>query len=152
MTAPVLWFLLGVAFLGVEVLSMTLVLIFFAAGAWAAAGAAWCGAHFVWQIVVFMLCSLLTLYFLRRRLRAVFSGQTRAAAAESGHPLTNRQGTVSRIIRPGAVGEICVGGSFWRAVADSPIHEGTPVRVLGGMPGDELVVRVTRTEKTPEEK
>ncbi|MDR2055859.1 MAG: NfeD family protein [Desulfovibrio sp.] len=152
MTVPVLWFLLGVAFLGIEVLSMTLVLIFFAAGAWAAAGAAWCGAHFVWQIAVFMLFSLLTLYLLRRRLRAVFSGQTRAAAAESGHPLADRQGAVSKTIRPGAVGEICVGGSFWRAVADSPIHEGTPVRVLGCVPGDELVLRVARAEETPEEK
>jgi membrane protein implicated in regulation of membrane protease activity len=152
MTASVLWFLLGVAFLGIEVLSMTLVLIFFAAGAWAAAGAAWCGANFVWQIAVFMLCSLLTLCFLRRRLRTVFSGQTRAAAPEGGHPLADRQGTVSKAIRPGVVGEICVGGSFWRAVADSPIHEETPVRVLGCVAGDELVLRVARAEKTSEEK
>jgi membrane protein implicated in regulation of membrane protease activity len=152
MTAPVLWFLLGVAFLGIEVLSMTLVLIFFAAGAWAAAGAAWCGAHFAWQIAVFILCSLLTLCFLRRRLRTVFSGQARAAVTEGGHPLANRQGTVSKTIRPGAVGEICVGGSFWRAVADSPIHEGRPVRVLGGVPGDDLVLRVTGAKETPEEK
>jgi membrane protein implicated in regulation of membrane protease activity len=152
MTAPVLWFLLGAAFFGIEVISMTLVLIFFAVGAWAAAVAAWCGANFVWQIAAFMLCSLLTLCFLRRRLHAVFSGQTRAAVAEGGHPLTNRQGTVSKIIRPGAHGEICVGGSFWRAVADGLLHEGTPVRVLGCLPGDGLVLRVARTEETREEK
>ena len=152
MTAPVLWFLLGVVFLGIEVLSMTLVLIFFATGAWAAAGAAWCGAHFAWQIAVFILCSLLTLCFLRRRLHTVFSGQSRAAVTELGHPLADRQGTVSKIIRPVAVGEICVGGSFSRAVADSPIHEGTPVRVLGCVSGDELVLRVAEAEGIAEEK
>ena len=147
MTAPVLWFLSGVLLLLIEVMSPAFVLLFFAAGAWAAAGAAWCGAPLAWQIAVFMLCSLLTLLFLRRRLRAVFSGRSKTAVITDGHPLTDRQGIVSKGIHPGIIGEIRIGGSFWRATADSPLNEGTPVQVLGCVPGNELVLRVVRAEE-----
>ncbi|MDR2574008.1 MAG: NfeD family protein [Desulfovibrio sp.] len=147
MTAPVLWFLSGVFLLLIEVMSPAFVLLFFAAGAWAAAGAAWCGAPFAWQIAVFMLCSLLMLLFLRRRLRAVFSGRSKPATITDDHPLMDRQGIVSKGIHPGIIGEICAGGSFWRAMADSALNEGTPVRILGCVSGNELVLRVIRAEE-----
>jgi membrane protein implicated in regulation of membrane protease activity len=147
MTAPILWFLLGTAFLGIEVTSMAFVLIFFTVGAWAAAGAAWCGASLEWQIAIFMLGTLLTPAFLRRRLRAVFNGQSQAAVITNDHPLTGKQGIVSRNILPGAIGEICVGGSFWRATADAALDEGMPARVQGCLPEDGLILRVTLAKK-----
>ena len=42
----------------------------------------------------------------------------------------------------GEVGEVSIDGSFWRAVAETEIHEGRPVRVLGTQPGDALMLRV----------
>lgn len=84
MSAPLLWFLLGLAFLLIELMAPTLVLIFFGAGAWVTACVALLGLSLNWQLVTFIFVSLFTLLFLRRHLRAVFGGgptgsMTRAA-------------------------------------------------------------------------
>lgn len=153
MSAPLLWFLLGLAFLLVELAAPTLVLIFFSAGAWVTACAALLGLPPAWQLVLFILVSLLTLLVLRRHLRAVFGGRAhRAADADAqgghapGHPLTGRVGLVSKALRPGEVGEVSIDGSFWRAVADEEIHAGRAVRVLGTRPDDALLLRVAPTK------
>ena len=70
MNAPLLWFLLGLFFLFVELLAPTLVLVFFGAGAWVTACAALLGLPPAWQLVLFILVSLLTLLLLRRHLRS----------------------------------------------------------------------------------
>ena len=79
-------------------------------------------------------------------MRAVFGGRAHRVDDQGGHapthPLTNRVGTVSKTLRPGEVGEVSIDGSFWRAVAETEIHEGRPVRVLGTQPGDALMLRV----------
>ena len=80
MNAPLLWFLLGLVFLFVELLAPTLVLVFFGAGAWVTACAALLGLPPAWQLVLFILVSLLTLLLLRRHLRAVFGGRAQRAA------------------------------------------------------------------------
>ncbi len=146
MSAPLLWFLLGLAFLLIELMAPTLVLIFFGAGAWVTACVALLGLSLNWQLVTFIFVSLFTLLFLRRHLRAVFGGRAHRVDDQGGHapthPLTNRVGTVSKTLRPGEVGEVSIDGSFWRAVAETDIHEGRPVRVLGTQPGDALMLRV----------
>ncbi|WP_304679908.1 NfeD family protein [uncultured Desulfovibrio sp.] len=154
MNAPLLWFLLGLFFLFVELLAPTLVLVFFGAGAWVTACAALLGLSLGWQLVLFILVSLLTLLLLRRHLRAVFGGRAQRAAdadAQGGqapsHPLTGRAGVVSKALRPGEVGEVSIDGSFWRAVAEVEIHTGRTVRVLGTQSDDALLLRVTATEK-----
>ncbi len=155
MSAPLLWFLLGLAFLAAELATPTLVLLFFGAGAWAAACSALLGLAVSTQVEVFILVSLLTLMLLRRHVRAVFHGRARQAEDADGahdpdgeaappHPLTGRTGVVSKALRPGAVGEVRVDGSFWRAMAAAPLAAGSPVRVTGSQPGDTLVLRVER--------
>lgn len=152
MSSSLLWFLLGIAFLLAELMTPATVLLFFGVGAWAAAAAALLGLATGWQLAAFMVVSLLTLIFLRRHLRAIFSGRSHKAAAENSqpqaHPLSGRQGIVSRTLRPGQVGEVSIDGSFWRAVAQSEIHEGRPVRVLGTLPADALVLRVAPLDHT----
>ena len=66
MSAPLLWFLLGIAFLLIELMAPTLVLIFFGAGAWVTACVALLGLSLNWQLVTFIFVSLFTLLFLRR--------------------------------------------------------------------------------------
>lgn len=146
MSPSLLWFLLGIGFLLAELMTPATVLLFFGVGAWAAAAAALLGLATGWQLAAFMAVSLLTLIFLRRHLRAIFSGRSHKAATESrqpqAHPLSGRQGVVSKTLRPGHVGEVSIDGSFWRAVAQNEIPEGRPVRVLGTLPADALVLRV----------
>ena len=152
MNAPLLWFIVGVAFFVAELMTPAMVLLFFGVGAWASALAALLGMDLAWQIVVFICISLLTLLFLRRRLRAVFGGRSsRNPSANcdgqdeeqcAPHLLTGRQGVVSKALRPGQVGEISIDGSFWRATAHEHIAAGSPVLVLGADPDNALVLRV----------
>lgn len=150
MSPSLLWFLLGIGFLLAELMTPAMVLLFFGVGAWAAAGVALLGFSIGWQLTAFMTVSLLTLIFLCRQLRAVFSGRSHKAAMENSqpqaHPLSGRQGIVSKTLRPGEVGEVSIDGSFWRAVAQSEIRLGRPVRVLGTLPADALVLRVAPVE------
>ena len=111
MNAPLLWFIVGVAFFVAELMTPAMVLLFFGVGAWASALAALLGMDLAWQIVVFICISLLTLLFLRRRLRAVFGGRSsRNPSANcdgqdeeqcAPHLLTGRQGVVSKALHPG---------------------------------------------------
>ncbi|MDE7241392.1 NfeD family protein [Desulfovibrio sp.] len=152
MSLPLIWFLLGVAFLAVELVNPTLVLGFFGIGAWVTACAALLGLAPAWQIVLFIAASLLALRLLRRRFRHVFGGRAEAATdphdyggsseAAPPHPLAGHTGRVSRPVRPDGRGEVRIDGSFWRAVAPVYIPEGREVRVLGAMPEDSLVLRV----------
>ena len=87
MNAPLLWFIVGVAFFVAELMTPAMVLLFFGVGAWASALAALLGTDLAWQIVVFICISLLTLLFLRRRLRTVFGGRSsRAGRYVQGRP------------------------------------------------------------------
>ena len=157
MNAPLLWFIVGVAFFVAELMTPAMVLLFFGVGAWASALAALLGMTLAWQIVAFICISLLTLLFLRRRLRTVFGGRSsrNPSANYDGqdcdgqdytqcatHPLTGRQGVVSKTLRPGEMGEISIDGSFWRATAHEHLAAGSPVLVLGADPGNALVLRV----------
>ncbi|WP_165078613.1 MULTISPECIES: NfeD family protein [unclassified Desulfovibrio] len=152
MSLPLTWFLLGVAFLAVELVNPTLVLGFFGIGAWVTACAALLGLATAWQIVLFIVASLLALRLLRRRFRHVFGGRAEAATdphdyggtgdAAPPHPLAGHTGRVSKPVRPDGRGEVRIDGSFWRAVAPVYIPEGREVRVLGAMPEDSLVLRV----------
>ena len=152
MSLPLIWFLLGLAFLAVELVNPTLILGFFGIGAGVTACAALVGLAPAWQIVLFIVASLLALRLLRRRFRHVFGG--RAQAATDAHdyggtgdaapppPLAGPMGRVSKPVRPDGRGEVRIDGSFWRAVAPVFIPEGREVRVLGAEPEDSLVLRV----------
>lgn len=152
MSLPLIWFLLGLAFLAVELVNPTLILGFFGIGAWVTACAALLGLAPAWQIVLFIVASLLALRLLRRRFRHVFGGRAEAATdphdyGGSGetappHPLAGHTGRVSKPVRPDGRGEVRIDGSFWRAVAPVYIPEGREVRVLGAEPEDSLVLRV----------
>ncbi len=158
MNAPLLWFILGAAFLVAELMTPAMVLLFFGVGAWAAALAALMGLDLTWQLITFICLSLLTLLFLRQRLRAVFGGRAHRVPAKTcngnreesctPHPLTGRQGIISKTVHPGNVGEVSIDGSFWRATAHETLAEGSPVRVQGADPGDALMLHVSPVTKS----
>ena len=140
MSLSLFWFLLGLAFLAVELVNPTLVLGFFGIGAWLAALVALTGLSPGWQVVLFIAASLLALRLLRRRFRHVFGGRAEAATdphdyggrgdSAPPHPLAGHTGRVSKPVRPDGRGEVRIDGSFWRAVAGEYIPE------------DSLVLRV----------
>lgn len=146
MSPPLLWFLVGIGFFAAELMTPGLVLLFFGIGAWVAASAALIGVAINVQIGVFIVVSVIALVVLRRKVRGIFSGGDRNAGqgAESGasHPMLGRHGTVSQALVPGSVGEINIGGSFWRAQSEVPLDEGRAVVVRATLRGDALVLLV----------
>lgn len=131
-------------------------------GAWAAALAAGLGADLAASLTIFISVSVGSLLLLRRMLVSTFKGGVRFSSGhESSAPgegisdpvapppfiLTGKQATVTRRITPQAIGEVSVGGSFWRAAADAEIPEGTLVVILGHDKDNDLLLHVTRSEK-----
>lgn len=159
MSAPTLWFLLGVAFFAAELFLPAFITFFFGLGAWAAALASGLGADLAFALIVFIGVAVGSLLLLRRMLVATFRGRSRLASGseneimgDAGSPeaetvpfmLTGKQATVSRLITPKEIGEVTVGGSFWRAVSDVEIPEGALVVILGHEKDNELLLRVRK--------
>ena len=152
MSLSLIWLLFGVAFLFAEIVTPVFVLFFLGIGAWAAALAALAGFAMNLQISVFIVVSILALLVLRRKLRAILSGREHTVGDQGGsdtppHPLTGRQGVVSKAIAPTSWGEVEIDGSFWRAKASEPLALGTAIRVLGSSAEDALILHVARLEE-----
>ncbi|MET0416408.1 MAG: NfeD family protein [Actinoplanes sp.] len=129
----VIWIVLGVALAIAEAFTATLLIIFFAAGALAAAGAAALGAPLLLQVIVFALVSGLSVTALRpivmRHARpALESGETPfgVEAIEGSHGTVLEEVDADR-------GMINLDGEIWQArAADSAdkILPGERVRVV----------------------
>ena len=136
MNPIVIWFAIGVACMAGELFTASFVVVFFGAGAWAAALVAAVHPGPEQELAAFLLVSLASLLFLRRRLVTVFRGNKADASA------TGAFAEVTKDIPAGGIGEIELGGSFWRASSSMAAPAGSRVRVKGPSPADMLVLEV----------
>ena len=126
------WAIAGLALMISEFAVPGLILFFFGIGALATALLAWLlPLSMEWQIVIFIVISLIALFGLRRFLKPVFMGRSSGGPEESGelNRLTGSRGEVTEAIEPGKTGRILLNGASWKAVADESICAGTPVEV-----------------------
>ena len=137
---PLIWFLVGVAFLIAEFVLPGFILIFFAAGCWVAALSVLIfDIPLTGQIAVFIVASLIFLFSLRKYSLTVFKGSTRDGTdAYDSDAKIGKKGVVTKAITAGSYGEIKVMGSFWRATAESAIEEGRSVVITGNDADDRL--------------
>jgi membrane protein implicated in regulation of membrane protease activity len=147
--SPVLiWFLVGVLFFVIELILPGFILFFLGVGAWCAAAVlAVVHLHLTAQLLIFLITSLLTLVLLRSRLRSIFIGKASEEADSVNVNSTPATGVVTDAIVPPADGRVKYGGSFWRAVADEPIAEGTVVLVVDKK---DLTIKVQPLDETKE--
>jgi membrane protein implicated in regulation of membrane protease activity len=113
----VLWIVLGIALAIAEAFTATLLIIFFAAGAFAAAGAAALGAPLLVQVIAFALVSGVSVV----ALRPIILKHARAALEPSDTPfgvdaIEGSHGTVLEEV-DGDSGMIKIGGEIWQARA-----------------------------------
>ena len=130
--SPVLvWFLSGVAFLGLELLLPGLIVFFFGLGAWCAALALYfIPMNLASQLLVFLGASLLCLLLLRSTLKKVFLGRTLDQdGMDTSLPLQGTAEVIEDIVPP-ALGKVKYSGTFWQASSHSPLPKGTVVRIL----------------------
>ena len=144
-SACIFWIIAAVVFGIIEGVTVTLITIWFALGAIAAAVAAQLGASTIAQAGVFVIVSALFLCVTRPILRKVMIKK---------HQPTNADrfiGAEGIVIEPidaiNAAGQVKVGGQVWSAVTESggAIDKGEKIEVLG-ITGVKLVVRVIHNE------
>jgi len=129
-----LWFVTGALLFSLELFAPVFVLFFFGVGAWVAAVAVWLfPLELVWQLAIFLVSSLLSLFSLRQTLRGVFRGN-RAHNAVPNPTMSAAVGALAEVIeaiKPPLEGQIKFQGSFWRAVSGTAIATGEKVRITG---------------------
>lgn len=143
-SAPLIWFLVGVAFLLAELMLPGLILIFFCLGSFVAALVLVAADISVQaQIAVFLIASLALLFSLRRLFMRTFGGRLKDGVDKDvADRAVGRQALVTGDIGPAVPGEIKFRGSFWRATADVAIPAGATVVIEGPASDDGLTFRV----------
>ena len=130
--SPILaWFLVGLAFFVIELALPGFIIFFFGIGAWCTSLAVFLfDLSLSAQLGVFLATSLITLFLLRKYIRAVFIGTSQQDdPAVEAQPVSDT-GIVTEDIIPPAKGRVKFGGSFWKAEADVPIQSGATVRII----------------------
>ncbi|MBQ7839517.1 MAG: NfeD family protein [Lachnospiraceae bacterium] len=140
MTEVISWMVLLVVLVAVEIATMGLTTIWFAAGALAATIAAACNAPLFVQIALFLIVSVLMLVFTRPVAMKYFNVDRTKTNVES---LIGQKGIVTgEISNIKACGQVTLNGMEWTAraaVEDEVIPEGTVV-IVKEIHGVKLIV------------
>lgn len=148
----IFWCIVFIVFLVIELLTVNLVTLWFAAGALGA----WITTAFTdnWMIqtAVFLVVSLIALLALRPLAKKLRRGEPEPTNADR---TVGKEGVVTRpVVNDRGEGEVTVEGVVWSAVSESgePLTEGERVRITG-IRGVKLVCEKTgeETETAAEE-
>lgn len=140
------WLIIGVMLFFLELALPGFILFFFALGALITALAAWLfSISIVWQLALFIVASLVSLFTLRNFIQTRFLGSEDNTFEDPDVKIAvpGRQGVVSVAILPPGEGQIKYSGSFWRATAEEEIGEGEVVVIIKQ---DNLIVHVEKVE------
>ena len=139
LSAAVLWLIAAAVLAIIEALTMGLSTIWFAGGAVAAAIAAMANCPFLVQFIIFLVVSILLLYFTRPLVKDKLKVGTTKTNADA---LVGKTAVVTSDITATEPGQVKVSGMEWRAVAedaDMPVEAGTAV-IIKGIEGVKLIV------------
>lgn len=139
LSAAVIWLIAAAVLAVIEALTMGLTTIWFAGGAVAAAISAMLGCPFIAQFLIFLVVSVLLIYFTRPLVKDKLKVGTTKTNADA---LVGKTATVTSEITAAAPGQVKVGGMEWSAVSMDeklPIKAGTAVTVTG-IEGVKLIV------------
>ena len=134
MLSPAFWWtIIGIALMISEFAVPGLILFFFGLGALVTALLCWIfPLSLTWQLGIFVLASLISLFGLRRLLKPVFTGRATAVTKDAlSEGLVDAEGTVTEAIAPGAPGKVLLNGTGWKAESDESINAGQAVIVVG---------------------
>ena len=129
-----IWFLVGLVLLILEFALPGLIIFFFGVGAWIVALI--CLVTDIGintQLIIFIICSVLSLLILRRWLKGVFLGHTglKQDLKKNLEGFVGQRAVVREKIVPKLGGKVEFHGTNWEAHADQEIAEGTVVEIVG---------------------
>jgi membrane protein implicated in regulation of membrane protease activity len=120
----VIWFLVGLGLLLLELAIPGLVILFFGAGAWVTAlVCVITDINLNWQILIFLVASLLGLVLLRKYLKKRFFGRTDKEIDDQLEEFIGRKALAIDDFKDGA-GKVEFKGTRWTAHSDDPVAKG----------------------------
>jgi membrane protein implicated in regulation of membrane protease activity len=144
--AYVIWFVVGFGLALAELAAPGFILVFFGLGCWATSLAtALFDLSLSAQIAIFLVASVLSLVLLRRFFMRVFTGTTGGTGGDEGlrDPVDlGRTVLVTRSVTPNMPGEIKYRGTFWRAVSNEEIPEGSSAVITETFPDDRTTFKI----------
>ena len=126
------WAVVSIICLILELSSGDFFIICFSIGAVFGIIAAVLGLSIYWQLFIFAVFSLLSIFFVRPvALRYLHKNEPNKPS--NADALLGRTGKVTEVVKAGGNGYVQIDGDMWKAVsqADSDIPVGTTVRVIG---------------------
>lgn len=129
----IFWGVVSVACLILELISGGFFIICFAIGGIASAISALLGANVYWQIFVFALFSLLSIFGVRPFALKYLHRNDSSSRVSNADAIMGRTGFVSETIEEGAFGRVAIDGDDWKAVSENglSIPKGSKVEVVG---------------------
>jgi len=120
----VIWFLVGLGLLLLELVLPGLVILFFGAGAWVTAlVCAFTDINLNWQILIFLVASLLGLVLLRKYLKKRFFGRTDKEIDDQLEEFIGRKAKAIDDFKDGT-GKVEFKGTRWSATCSEPVSKG----------------------------
>ncbi len=129
-----IWFLVGLVLLLLEFILPGLIVAFFGVGAWVVAIIClFIDISLNTQLLIFIICSVLSLLLLRKWLKGVFMGHvvSKQDVKENLEEFVGQRAVVKERIVPNGRGKVEFRGTDWQAEADEEIAEGTAVKIVG---------------------
>jgi len=143
--APVIWFLIGMAFLLLEFMLPGLIVLFFGFGAWITA---LCTLIFDLglnaQLVVFIGTSILSLIFLRKYFKRIFVGKDEKAVDEILEEFVGKIVIAESDFGKGRKGKVTFKGAIWEAISETDIQKGDQLKIIGK---ESIVLKVEALDK-----
>ena len=139
----VIWFLIGLGLLLLELILPGLVILFFGVGAWVTAlVCAFTDINLNWQILIFLVASLLGLALLRKYLRNRFFNRTDKEIDDQLEEFIGRKGRAIDDFKDGS-GQIEFKGTQWSARSDDPVRKDEWVEITSK---DSLILQVKKSK------
>jgi len=141
-TAALIWLATGVFLLVLEMVLPGFVLFFFGLGALVTFLCSWLlHPSLNVQLLIFLVSSLALLFTLRGFIKRTFLGGLTAVDEDAVLSFGGESVLVIKTIDPPREGKVKHGGTFWRAVAEERIEEGTMATVVSQ---ENLIVSVKK--------
>lgn len=129
----IIWFLTGLVMLILEFALPGLIIAFFGVGAWIVAFVCLItDIELNTQLIIFIICSVLSLLCLRKWLKGIFLGHigSKQNLKENLDEFIGQKAVVKEKIVPKAGGKVEFHGTNWLAQADEEIAEGAMVQII----------------------
>ena len=146
---PVLWALIGLGFIALEAILPGFVIMFFGLGALVTALVAWLfDLPLPYQAILFAAASVASLATLRGTCKKIFLGRLKDGDDHLSRmeSFIGTAAVVTEDIPRNGAGRIKARGSFYSAVADSPVSAGETVRIVEDVNADHSLFKVAREQ------